>query len=179
MLMRKAQKGRGWIGWVLMVLPALLLLVAPTMVTGGPKNPASPGIPGPTSPPNLPGMPAPTPLFTFKVPITLNNVHKNVDKAFVECAVGVELLSIPGVHGVSSTEIKPLIGGNYTGPPITVVITQMESGDPAKVDWWRCRLFFEVDGQLVPADQKTQGIDQVVNMAKPNPQPVVLTTGKF
>ncbi len=84
------------------------------------------------------------PLFTFNVPVNIQKVHKDVEKAYVACVVTSDSLFFGSHRGAGLTEI-PLNNGAYNGN-VMVRITSMEEGDPAGVSTWYCLLAFKIKG---------------------------------
>ncbi len=133
----------------------LSALLMPAAVFAGPKITINPNTLKQLFKKNLqlkPGALNVPPLFTFNVPVNIQKVHKDVEKAYVLCVVSdseMPLLPIGAVHaGYGGTEV-PLNNGAYNGT-VTVRITSMDKGDPAGVSYWGCFLVFQIKNVPVP-----------------------------
>ncbi len=93
-------------------------------------------------------------LFTFNVPVNIQKVHKDVEKAYVACGVSDNVLGPLASHSGSGFTEVPLNNGAYNGN-VTVHITSMDMGDPAGVSYYFCALVFQIKGgaMLFPESQ--------------------------
>ena len=111
-------------------------------------------------------------VVTFQVPVKLQNIHPDITKPTIECA----LLGKDGGNVVTAKKIVPIVGGNYSGPPVPVPVN-VTQGQAEAAAGWRCQLW------LFPAVgsgyEPKQGSGLPLQQAKPDTPLVYKVEGKF
>lgn len=117
-------------------------------------------------------VPAADQVVTFQVPVKLQNLHPDITKPTIECV----LLGKDGGIVTTARKVVPIVGGNYSGPPVSVPVTATQ-GQAEVAAGWRCQLWlFPTVGS---GYEPKQGSGLPLQQAKPGTPLVYKVEGKF